>query len=222
MSENLQFGFDHGRMCLDVPHDLMGSALARSRSFSYIMNLTEPERQVIGHRMGDDSTRLLFRTKKIGQYSRLMASQKSRQAVSVIDSIVTHTPDSRQDPRLLVEMGLEPMGTSDRYGFHARVMWPESDMLTAAKEATHMMRRTAHDLRHAMSKRSLNDMVYAQLDRNRGMTLETNPIASASLDTDGDSYSPEDEAAELWAHNLYSHQMQLICLSGLIAIARSR
>ncbi len=67
----------------------------------------------------------------------------------------------------------------------------------------------------------LDDLVYAQVNRQHGVTLETNPIASASLDTDGNSYNPEDSVIELSAHNMYAHEMQLICLSGLIAIARS-
>jgi hypothetical protein len=221
MSENLHFDFEGTRMCLDVPHDIMQTSLAKSRSFSRILNLTDPKYRVIDYTVGDGSTRLLFKTRKIGHSLEEIKESKCGQILSVVNTALTFARDDRQDPNLEMTIGLNPIGRGDRYGFDALVKWPEKNEAEVASSTTQAMRRTARDLRYVEPSTSLDDMVYARLRRRSGVTLETNEIASSSLDTDGQSYDPHNPTIDLSAHNLYSHQMQMICLSGLIAIARS-
>lgn len=83
------------------------------------------------------------------------------------------------------------------------------------------MRRTARQLKYGVvDKRSYVDsMVYGSVRRERGITLETNPVGSCSLDTDGSEFESSDERLNLYGHNLYSHEQQLICFTGAVALA---
>jgi len=57
----------------------------------------------------------------------------------------------------------------------------------------------------------------ALIDRN-GMEFVANPIASATIGTDGMEYSHGSPRIELYSHNLYTPTMQLVCFSGIIAV----
>jgi len=54
-----------------------------------------------------------------------------------------------------------------------------------------------------------------------GITLETNPVGACSMDTDGTDYDEDSEKIKLYDHNLYNHEMQLICIAGLVALAKA-
>ena len=105
------------------------------------------------------------------------------------------------------------------YGMNANIVRP----LLSDKEATHVatnaMRKMAYDM-GTYPDNKIPSMVYASISREYGMTFETNPAGSSSMDTSGSEYKPTSERISLYAHNLYTHEMQLICISGLIALAK--
>ena len=129
-------------------------------------------------------------------------------------------------PNLSISLGTE--FTSGRLPMVAQVKWPEGikDKELAAR-ATQTMRTVAKDLGYARDvvpghseyQRLIRDLVYADVQRQRWVSLQTNPMGSCALDTDGDEYSAEDHSFELWAHNLYSPDQQIICWAGAAALA---
>ena len=107
------------------------------------------------------------------------------------------------------------------YGMYASMPRPQLPDQEATRYATLAMRHMAHDL-GTYADADIPGMVYAHISRQHGMTFETNPIASSSMDTDGQVYEPDSERIELYAHNLYTHEMQLICISGIISLMKHR
>jgi hypothetical protein len=110
------------------------------------------------------------------------------------------------------------------YGMTAELDWPDLSDEAASRLASTAMRHMARaiGLHDDVSERELRRRVYASVSRQSGITLETNPAASSSMDTDGMEYTPGGERASLYSHNLYTHSMQLVCISGIIALARAR
>ncbi len=127
--------------------------------------------------------------------------------------------DNSQVPDLEIQIGYTSQGYGV-YGMHADILRPTLPDNQASAIATQAMRKMAHDLGTYPDK-DIPGMVYAHISQEYGMTFETNPAASSSMDTDGQHYSPTSERVELYAHNLYTHEMQLICISGLIALAKA-
>lgn len=220
MNRQLQFGFEGTRMCLDTPRAVFESAMTRGEYFARILGF-QANQGVVTSTPHEDGMRLVFNTPKIGRIAdRRIKINRCKQVVTAIDEICERTPASQQDPSLSVEIGTSPIGDSNRYGFDATLKWPDAEPRDVQAAATIAMTQTAQDLRY-MPRSILAGSVYAIVDRQNGVTLETNPMGSCTLDTDGNQYDPGGEVMDLYAHNLYSHEMQLICLSGLIAVARA-
>lgn len=128
--------------------------------------------------------------------------------------------DGIDNPDFLVQIGFSRAGYGV-FGMNAELLWPSVSDKVASELATSAMRSMARDV-GLCSEDQINRMVYASVSRAHGITLETNPIGSCSLDTDGSDYRSDQDRVSLYAHNLYTHEMQLVCLSGLIAIASLR
>lgn len=220
MTDTLKFGFEKTRMCLDVPQAIMNDAVDKGDYLGRILRFAQPKDRVVISKPIEEGRRLIFSTRRAGNLPDKYKRDRCKQMVIAINEVVQAAPDNLQDPSLALELGDDYINDGDRFGFNAYVKWPDADLVAVQDIATKAMHRTAKDLKYAQGC-NLNGMVYAQLSRQYGVTLETNSIASASLDTDGTSYNPEDSVINLSAHNMYSHEMQLVCLSGLIAIARS-
>jgi len=136
---------------------------------------------------------------------------------SRVDIILRHIQEANVGQDLELSIGFEQRGYGV-YGMEAEFDWPNLPDDQAARIATNAMRRMATDL-GTYADEMLPGMVYARVRRADGITLETNPVASSSMDTDGTEYRASSERVTLYAHNLYTHEMQLICISGLIALA---
>lgn len=122
------------------------------------------------------------------------------------------------DTNLAIDIGFTSRGYGV-YGMDAEMAWPAVTDVEASLAGTRAMRQMAYDL-GTYSDKQIPGMVYAHVDRARGITLETNPAGSCSMDTDGSEYRPTADRVTLYAHNLYTHEMQLICIAGLISITQ--
>ena len=128
--------------------------------------------------------------------------------------------DGSGNTDLEVQIGYERRGYGV-FGMHAEIVRPTVSDSRATEVATKAMRQMAHDLGTYPDK-DISKLVYAQVSTTHGISLETNSLISCTIDTDGDEYDANSEKIALSAHNLYSHEMQLICISGLIALAKAR
>lgn len=219
MSETLQFNFHETKMCLDVPQNIFDETLSKGEYFSRIVGF-HAQRRVVDTTNIDGGVRLSLNMKRAGSSAdRRVKHDRCRQLITAVEEVAAITPKDQQDPNLSVEIGIEPIGGSNRYGFNAVVKRPVASPSIVQNAATTAMRQTAEELRY-MPKSILSNSVYAHMTESY-VSLETNPVGSCSLDTDGVEYEPDSSDINLYAHNLYNHEMQLICLSGLIAIARS-
>lgn len=133
------------------------------------------------------------------------------------------TTDEAESSDLLIQIGLTRHGYGV-FGMDAMFSWPDLPDGEASMIATRAMRQMARNLGlyPEASNKELAGMVYAHLDRRSGITLETNPAGSSSMDTNGSRYRPGAERVKLESHNLYTHEMQLVCIAGIIALAKAR
>ena len=124
-----------------------------------------------------------------------------------------------ENPDVAIMIGYESLGYGV-YGMRAEINRPTISDRDATLVATRAMRQMANDLR-TYPKREIPGMVYAQILGESGMVLETGGNNSSSMDTDGTRYKPTSDRITLHSHNLYTHEMQLICISGIIALAKA-
>lgn len=130
-----------------------------------------------------------------------------------------------EDAPLRVVMSSDVLYDGTRLPMGAEVRWPPVEDELMQDITTKVMRRFARDIYYARIdngygyKKLIDGLVYARVHRPDGVTLETNPLGSCSLDTNGSWYDPAEEKAELLAHNLYAPDQQLICLAGLAAFS---
>ncbi len=109
------------------------------------------------------------------------------------------------------------------------VQWPNMSEQPIAALTTNVMRSVARDIRYSRSDndslaahgRLVDMLVYSQIDRERGVTLETNPLGSCSVGTNGMWYDGGESSFNLESHNLYTHEQQLIVVAGAIALAHA-
>ena len=140
--------------------------------------------------------------------------ENARRIVEIISEtgVLNRTPEG--NPPLEVAMGMARRGYGI-FGMSARLWRPNSPDVELSRNATGSMRSMTNALGGFIDK----DFPAASFSTQSGITLETNPAASSSMDTDGQSYKGSQPIIELYAHNLYTHEAQLICLAGLIALA---
>ncbi len=217
MAENLQYFFDESGIGIDVPYDIFHRAALGDMDFIDAIKLP-PSQKVLDIDESGKGIRLRPRLKRIGAIQdHVKKSTRIKQVARVISGVSVSTPTERQDPMLNVYMSTHRLQDGTRLPMYAEVKRSTEDNIIMGQIATDSMRRTARELKYCGGD-ILDSMVYAQVDDN-GVTLETNPLASSSLDTDGSDYDNDSETIKVYAHNLYSHEMQLICLTGLIRLA---
>lgn len=100
--------------------------------------------------------------------------------------------------------------------------WPEADDRTAAQFVSEQMRKFARTLPlYSKDPRwLLNELVYAHIRRTQGVVIQTNPAGSCSIECDHQDYT-DVPTVDLWQHNLYNSEQQLICLVGAVAFANA-
>ncbi|MGB3023546.1 MAG: hypothetical protein WBB39_01940 [Candidatus Saccharimonadales bacterium] len=131
--------------------------------------------------------------------------------------------EGKTDPRLPdMRMSSRPISSDGRYGMSVTLRWPEVDEGIAADFATQQMRLFARSLRFhgEMTPKTLNDLVYAVAQREVGILFQTNDMGSCNIESDQGDYTSE-PTIELWQHNLYNHEQQLVCLVGAVAFANA-
>jgi len=221
MIETLRYGYEDSRMYVDVPQDIFDTAMTESEYLAKIIEYRAQQRVVNAESM-DGGTRLLLNTKRAGNIKYdYVKEDRAKQMVYAFSAVATYSSEYQRDPRLSVDMGVSRLADGARLGMMAAVAWPERTDREVQTLTTSAMRQTASELKYVSPTSFIPEIVYAQVYREHGVTLQTNPIGACDLGTDGMHYKPEDPTIELNAHNVYSHSMQLICLSGLIAIARA-
>jgi hypothetical protein len=218
MAENIRYIYDETGIGMEVPYDIFHKTASRDMTFIDVIKL-EPRQKIIG--IEELGTALIVRPnlKRIGAISDdTKKERRTFQTAYVLDAIANAASPERRDPLLHVEIGVQRLRDGTRVGMRAEFPKIDGDLEARNRYATNAMRVTANTLRYC--PKTLLDMVGAQYD-DSGVTFQVNDIGACTLDTDGQTFDSEDELVEVYAHNLYSHEMQLICLSGLIAITRA-
>lgn len=145
------------------------------------------------------------------------AERKAEQVLRILDeSAVSYRTAARDTLR--IGIGFQSVGYGI-YGLQARLRWPELSDAEASHQATDAMRAMARTTR-LLPENLIDESVYARFSRERGIDFETNSAAASGIGTSGQHYIPYSEYADLYASNLYTHRMQLVCISGLLAVAR--
>ena len=124
-----------------------------------------------------------------------------------------------ESPDVSIMIGFNSVGYGV-YGMEAEIKRPTIADRAATLIATRAMRQMAYDL-GTYPKKEIPMLVYAHVLGDSGLSFETNPAGACSMDTDGYEYKPTSDRITLHSHNLYTHQMQLICISGIIALAKA-
>lgn len=176
---------------------------------------------------GDESELFLDATAVRRSVDNETRERNTRRILEILDETGiggrVHTREQEERPNLSEDIGFTRRGYGV-FGMTAEILWPNLSDKEATHEATQAMRAMAHNL-GTYSDEEMPLYVAAEVNRSYGITLETNPVGSCSMDTDGSEYAYQlseggTERVTLHAHNLYTHEMQLICISGLIALTR--
>ncbi|MDN5275995.1 MAG: hypothetical protein JWN33_644 [Candidatus Saccharibacteria bacterium] len=220
MTERLRYeNYDDG-IILRIPDEVMEKVID-SETLLRTFSLPAKQRVVNFESKGQEGANITLNYTKAGSMrDHVVRGNAFTQLTKVSTEVASLVPYDLEDPALNVNMSREYINAGDRLGMSAELAWPELADQDIQQVATDAMRSSAVNLRYA-SRRIIPSLVYALVSRSEGITLETNPAGSCSLDTDGMHYDPEASKVELYAHNLYAREMQLICLSGLVAIARA-
>lgn len=223
MSEKLNFGLKPSvsnghHLVINVPVATWARLNAIDEHAKGIEFLTRKRTSALVVDGGDTKLHLLVNEKRIGS-----SEHKPRllhNLVQLIDGLETHTLKDDQDPDFQVQMGASDVNGTGRHMIDMQVTWPNLADEILQKLVSDTMVSTATNLKYDV-KRFIPRIVYAQIRRQYGVTLETNPIGSCSVGTDGMWYEPSERTIELQAHNIYNNTQQIILLAGGVALARA-
>jgi hypothetical protein len=185
--------------------------------------------KVLEYDVDHDVATFRFNLATIGRRrSSKLKRQDLEGAVSAAAALANRSQLGEAAPKLAVV--LRPTRDQQGHlGLAARGRWPkeaDADSRDFQKRTTAAMRIVATDLQYGReTKPNLVDyqtflpkLVYAQVDRGTGITLQTNAAGNCSLETDPESYSPESSKYLMQGEGLISEEQQLICLAGVVAL----
>lgn len=170
--------------------------------------------------------------KPVGKLRNDGSSQKRLKGLNVFMGSLLNMPFLDLNDPQPVALGIgsyEGINGTGRLAVACEVRWPipQIDDGDISKLATDVMVRAATELDYADmgsragKRRPSSGLVYAHIQRSRGVVLETNEMGSCSVGTDGSIYDPDEPTFELRSHNIYGVDQQIICVTGAIAIARA-
>lgn len=206
------------RLAIDVPNDSWDRVQTYDKQAWVIEILKRKASSAVIVEPGDESTRLLINDRRIG--SSQMKPRLLRGVVQLINMLDAQIDKTNQDAKFQVQVSPDSINNTGRHMISMRLAWPETNDYDVQRFVTNMMVATAINLKYD-TKRDIPRLVYAQVHRPAGVTLETNPLGSCSVGTDGMWYNPENPILELDAHNVYNHTQQFILLVGGVALARA-
>lgn len=208
------------RLFLDVPTDLAASMQQESSALTEeLEGLSKPKNRVLEIVPQDTAVRILLNADRIGLKKDREGQRDLAHRTATLFSSIDWLSGDRRDPRLSVQMPHQYTIDSGRLRMSAEVAWPErATDQQASYFMTGVMQRVAHQLKY--ERKLIPDLVGAQVIREQGVSIETNPLGSCNISAGGSLYFPERSTVELYQHNIYSPIQQLICFAGAIAMAR--
>lgn len=226
MSDRLEYGFESNnlqrRLYADIPQSVVEKMVGEDNEISEIIgNLTSDNIRAVEITEDAGNLRMYLNAKRIGSLKMGPVHHVVMQGIAKITNALYYSAEPEEgDARLNVRMGVSPINNTNRYGMYANIAWASEPDETLSRLATHHMRSTAKNLDYE-DKNMIPSLVYAQVSRAQGVTLETNPMGSCSIGTDGMWYESGDPRYELFSHNIYNHVQQFICLAGAVALAHA-
>jgi len=223
---NYSFKQDGPRSLISVhaETDLLERVNERNEEFSTHLKYGKKAGTVITDTLKDGGIDFIFDFKRAWRKrDKTYQHQSVQVAKATLVTLVNCDLVDEEEPEFYARIGSRPIADG-RISMMVELRWPEVSDIELSKLATCYMREVANDLRYPnpkdpkKSSRHVEDLVYAQIQREYGAELQTNPIGSCSIGTDGSTYYPSDSLLELTAHNIYSRDQQIICLAGAIAI----
>ncbi|MFA5004171.1 MAG: hypothetical protein WC498_02735 [Candidatus Saccharimonadales bacterium] len=167
--------------------------------------------------------------RRIGRLAPEYKYNALRQVVSFIEKLSAWTDRDERDPAIDIDVGSLPINKGERYGLDMTIAWPDIEGGTLSRLATTAMIGVATDLRYFRDvepgrqgySNFLRETVGAVVEREDGVQIIALAGGSSTVDTDGDYHRPDKPQFEVYGHNLYSNEMQLICMVGGVAIAHA-
>lgn len=171
----------------------------------------------------DTNVNITFLLRRLSRKAEHVHEPNLLPIIQVINGLST-IADNRTDRLRMVRLSQNGVGLDGRRVCDATITWPEADEPVVAQLATGIMQNIAKQLRYdreIATRFGYDDHVYAAIQRERGVSLQTNPIGSCASDTNGEYYDANEPVFSLESHNVYTRKQQLIIFSGMIAIARA-
>jgi hypothetical protein len=217
MSDISRLSLEGSNVRMDVPSSAYERAIAATDFYNVDVVSSDT---VEVHETGQD-VQLLFRNDAIG---RIHDFYDRSTAVNQLVRFMGHVQDSlyyeELDPALSFSFSAERYAYSIFYA-DAQLPWPEGEVGDLSSIATNVMRQAAVDLNYIRDPSEIPATVGAVVDRRNGIMLLAGADGASGMMTDGSDYEPDDPILRLQGANLYQNEMQLTCLSGLIAITRA-
>ena len=204
-------------LLIDVDDATVAAAYEYERSAKLLDTLVAGEVFTVEHDSVAALQRYVLRVKAMAKY------HDAPRAVSAAYDYLYNGFGEPDETMPVMRMSLDPISAqSSRYGMQVVLRWPECDAPAAAEFATSHMQAFARHLaiNGKDSEKLRKELIYAQAWREQGIVLQTNPLGSCSVESDHTDYS-DSETVELWQHNIYNREQQLIFLVGAAAFANA-
>lgn len=234
MAERIAYGIDMTKPGNTVPYIDLPKAVFRKLLDAEVIDVpaskkAQSKAPVVVSELSSDMHRATIMTRRIGRAPEQFRDGVSKDVISFFEGIHTWTDANEADPKISVDVWTGRLFDRTRLGIVMDVRWPNMSDQSMAALTTGVMRSIAKDIKYsrydndspAKHGRLVDMLVYSQINRNQGVTLETNPVGSCSVDTDGMWYDSEESSFKLESHNIYTHEQQLIVIAGAIALAHA-
>lgn len=227
MAKTLEYGFEIGKhgtrhLALMVPRKLWEDASEDRKLSRYLSMLAGNEHQAIkllGLSKGRSPVRVMINEKRIGKSAIKPVLAKA--VTGALVCLEEMAGPERQDPAIKTKLAIDPADPSGRLATHFTLTWPTGPESELAEIATDAMFESASRLGYSKPYH-IGQEVFAKVNRQKyGIRLRLDRELDQYLRTNREMHDPASKVVELNQSNLYSHEQQLICLAGSVAIAHA-
>lgn len=226
MSETLQYGFDEtttgvGRLCMQMGPELWFKFSEDEQRRKLVSNLGAGSVKVItGQLLEDGSRKIILNDRRIGRPLRnrpkSVLTAASLELIGAIESVAADL--DMKDPRIQPTIAHETAKDTGFYDCQTTLVVANMSSDASTYKADTYMQNMAANLRFVPEDK-IPQTVFCEFSTKSGVSLTIDPLAKSRMAYEGPIQ--KGEPIELVGHNITTHEQQLICLAGAVALARA-
>lgn len=213
MIEKLHYSTgEDGQVRIDVPKDVIHDVLGRRGALYEACR--DRAGYVTARGVGEGDYRVVLDLSHMSRMRTQVGEQQVKRAVGGLSELEDGArAHEASDEWLSMEIATSSVGYG-HYFTDAEFRRVRYNDQWASTLGTRAMQRAARAIRSGPT-----DDIGVNYETSRGVSFVAGGIISSSIETDGNEYQADSATVEVKGHNLYSPGLQLICISGIIAVA---